>query len=205
MKRSLTAHTLMLLLATGTLAIFAASVIGFFFTQNYLARHASEVSRVASEAEASRTRVQQLQQTEKELERYTGAIDRTAKIVAESKSYEYQDQIINDITNYANRAGVGITSFAFNDASAPSATGSAPTATQAPAASTTPAASGLKTTSVIVNLKPDVPYNNVLNLLSLVENNLTKMQIADIALTKSEEGDPNAVSLQSLNLEVYIK
>lgn len=205
MKRTLTAHTLMLLLATAMIGIFAMSVIGFVFMQNYLAKRASEVSRVAGEAEASRTRVQQLQQTEKELEKYTGAIDRTAKIVAESKSYEYQDQIISDITNYATRAGVGITSFAFNDASAPSTTGSAQATPQAPVTTAAPAANGLKTTSVVVNLKPNVPYNNVLNLLSLIENNLTKMQIESVALTKSEEGDPNAVSLQSLNLEVYIK
>ena len=200
MKRPLTAHTLMLLLTVGMLGIFAVSVVGFFFAQNYLATHASEVSQVSSEAEASRTRVQQLQQTEKELEKYSEAIDRAAKIVAESKSYEYQDQIINDLTNYANRAGVDITSFSFNDGVA-AGTG----ATTAPTTTPTPAAGDLKTTSVVVNLKPDVPYTNVLTLLSLIENNLTKMQIANVDLTKSEQGAPNAVTLQSLNLEVYIK
>ncbi len=208
-RKPLSAYKLMVLLWIALLAVFALAVGGFIFTRSNITKYATEVSAVASEAQSSKDRVKQLKQTEEELAKYTETIDRAANIVAESKSYQYQDQIIRDLTNYATRAGIRINSFTFSDA-ASSAGG---TATPAPAAggqASAPAAapapsSGLKSTSVVINLSGDVPYKNLLTFLSLVEQNLTKMQIANISLTKSQDSDSGNVSLQTLNLEVYVR
>lgn len=185
--------------------IFIATTAGFIYFRGTLEKYADEISTVSSEAESTRSRVQQLQKTEIELKKHSVAIDRAARIVAESKSYQYQNQIINDITNYAERADVSITSFTFGDASN---TPSAPAPAAAPPISNpqgpAPGGAAPKSTTVTINLGDSVPYENLLNFLTMIEKNLTKMQIANVSLSKSSDGDANEVSLQSLNLEVYV-
>jgi hypothetical protein len=44
-------------------------------------------------------------------------VERAASIVAETKTYQYQNQIIEDITLYANSVNVSILEFNFPDSS----------------------------------------------------------------------------------------
>ena len=212
-SNDITAHKLMILLASMLFLIFALTVGAFIFAHKKLTSVADEVAQVTTQAVESRTKVQQLQQTEKELDKYTDEIDRAAKIVAESQSYQYQDQIINDITDYANRADINITSFSFSENSTGATTTPSPAPTAAPGGAGesiqsptgTTGGSAPKSTSVVVNLDTEVPYNNLLRFMSLIERNLTKMQIANVTLSKASGENQNAVSSQSLNLEVYIR
>lgn len=207
-KNQFTAHTLMIIMTALLFVIFIATIAGFIYFRGTLEKYADEISTVSSEAESTQSRVQQLQKTEIELKKHSVAIDRAARIVAESKSYQYQNQIINDITNYAERADVSITSFTFGDASnAPTAPVAPPTAAPPVANPQGPATAGAapKSTTVTINLGDSVPYENLLNFLTMIEKNLTKMQIANVSLSKSSDGDANEVALQSLNLEVYVK
>lgn len=214
-EQKLTAHKLMVVFVVLLILIFVATVAGFIYFRSNLEKFADDVSTISGQAESTRSRIQQLQQTESELKKHSEAIDRAASIVSESKSYEYQDQIIRDITNYAGRAGVTITSFNF-PSSASTGTTPAPAATPmpapaagadspAPAPSGTSAAAAPKSITVVINLGESVPYASLLNFISMIEHNLTKMQIANVSLTKASDEDSENVSLQSLNLEVYVK
>lgn len=66
-----------------------------------------------------------------------------------------------------------------------------------------PAPTSLKTTNVAIQLGGNLTYENLLHFLHLVEQNLTRMQVASVMLTRGEAG--GSVGSQTLNLEVYIR
>ena len=216
-NRGMTATKLRILLTTCLVLIFALAVAGFLYARTHISNYSSEVSAKSSEAEASRSRVQELQQTERELDERTEVRERAEQIVAESKSYQYQDQIVRDITSYASKAGITINGFSFSAADSTGTAGATPApapVAEAPigaepgiegAAPLAAPAPALKSTAVVINIDSDVNYKNLLQFMTMIEQNLTKMQIANISLSRSSEGGAESVSTQALNLEVYIR
>lgn len=130
-------------------------------------------------------------------------MQKAEQIVADSQSYQYQNQIINDLTEYANQAGISITSFTFQEttdggtttSSSSNSASSAPTDTQK-------ASSGLKSIPVSIQLGEGVKYENLLHFVYLIEQNLTRMQLSEISFSG---GDGSSAGAQTLNLEVYIR
>ena len=161
--------------------LIAAAVALSAFGIQYLNTQALEVQQVVYDATNGDQKLQRIQQLSTKLQQDQDAVLRAKQVVAESKSYKYQDVIIRDLQTMASRAGVSITNFDFISGAA--AGGSAPTAptTQTPAA---PAASGgLRSTTVNITLKTPVNYRNLLTFIHYIEQNLTKMQIARIGLS----------------------
>ena len=208
-KQAFSAVTMRIVLVVVLLLILALMSGGFYVAYSSLRTTAEEVAKTQSEAQVSDARVQNLISLERQLKQHTYAIDRAKQIVAESKSYQYQNQIITDLTHYATQAGVSITSFTFE--------GDAPVASSGAAQTTTPATEGatddatqsatptgnFKSTQVSIQLGETVSYQNLLHFLYLIEQNLTRMQVAAVSMTKGEAAD--AVTAQTLNLEVYIR
>lgn len=206
-KQAFSAVTMRLVLVVVLLLILALMSGGFYVAYSSLRTTAEEVAKTQSEAQVSDARVQNLISLERQLKQHTYAIDRAKQIVAESKSY--QNQIITDLTHYATQAGVSITSFTFE--------GDAPVANSGATQTTTPATEGatddaaqsatptgnFKSTQVSIQLGENVSYQNLLHFLYLIEQNLTRMQVAAVSMTKGEAAD--AVTAQTLNLEVYIR
>ncbi len=110
-----------------------------------------------------------------------------ATIVAESKTYEYQNQIIQDVTAYADRAGIIIKEFSF--------------ATDDSTASKT---SVLKSTYATLTLDDPMSYTSYLTFLRLIEQNLTRMQITTIGL-EPDETTPGMIKSPTIELKVYLK
>lgn len=196
-----------ILIITMTL-LLAAAIAGFYFGQKTLSAYATEVSTKVAEAENSKDSVNQLQKLESELERLSSVRERTKSIVAESRSYLYQDQIIADLNNYANQAGISISQFNFQTEAA--ATGAAPAAPATPDANsssppptTTSPTPAVKSTTVSITLNTPIKYENLIKFIRSIEQNLTKMQISGISLNPGE--DAETISTDSLNIEVYIK
>lgn len=198
LKHQITATQLRLILIISMFLIAVLAAVGFSFVNSSLKSFAIEVSRVAADAEAGRNNVQSLQQVQKQLEKDADIVQKTNSIVAESQSYQYQDQIITDINNYASRAGIAITdiNFAAIAQSGSSAGGS----TQTPAA---PLPSGLKSSPISITLKNPVNYNNLLKFIKSIEQNLTKMQVARVNLSKDSSN--GAVNSDALTLQVYVR
>ena len=208
-KQAFSAVTMRIVLVVVLLLILALMSGGFYVAYSSLRTTAEEVAKTQSEAQVSDARVQNLISLERQLKQHTYAIDRAKQIVAESKSYQYQNQIITDLTHYATQAGVSITSFTFE--------GDAPVTNSGAAQTTTPATEGatddatqsatptgnFKSTQVSIQLGETVSYQNLLPFLYLIEQNLTRMQVAAVSMTKGEAAD--AVTAQTLNLEVYIR
>lgn len=195
--RSITATQLRLILVIAMFLTAALSTIGVWFVNSQLKNYAVEVSHVSADAAASRSNLQNLQTLEKRLADDQAIIQKTSSIVAESQSYLYQDQIITDINNYAAKAGISITDINFGIG-----TTTAPAQGSAPATPSTPAPSGVKSVSVSITLKNPVNYTNLLKLVKSIEQNLTKMQISRINLSKDTSG---GVTSDVLTLQVYVR
>jgi hypothetical protein len=200
--KRLNATTLRLILSVSLFLIAAAGVAGFTFAKGYLQTVAIDTSHSVVDASASQDNLQTLQKIQKILVADKDVIARTSSIVADSQSYQYQDQIIGDLNNYASKAGISITNLDFSaatTAATPSPTTSHPT----PGSATPIQPTGVKSTSVAVTLNNPVGYDNLLTFIRSVEQNLTKMQISRVSLSKGT--DSNSVSSDVLTIEVYIK
>src|SRR5688500_16830303 len=180
--KPLQATTLRLILIVSLFLIaIIASVIFSFFTDR-LRDTATEASRILAKANNSQNDIQILQRIEDELKKNKEVAERASSIVADSQSYQYQDQIIKDLTDYANKSGITITNFDFGTTKSTSgAQPSTPNPQQAPA--------GIKSTSVSITLKNPVSYEAILRFIHSVEQNLTKMQISKIGLSKESSGN----------------
>lgn len=198
-KHALTATSLRLILSISLLVIAGLGILLFSLSQRTLKNVAIDVSHTVADADASQNNLQNLQRLKNNLASKHDIVQRAESIVAESRSYEYQNQIINDLNDYAARAGLSIVNIDFTGGETGTA---APTTTPgaAPAAPST-TVNGVKSTFVSIALKNPVDYTGVLRFLQSVEQNLTKMQIANVGLSKTEDG----ISSDVLNIEVYIK
>jgi hypothetical protein len=198
-SRTLTASGFRTILIIGLFIVASFGTALFWLTDDYLRSYAVEVNHTSVDASASQNNVQTLQKIQQDLATKKDIVDRASGIVAGSKSYQYQDQIIKDLNDYAAKSGLTITNLDFS-ATAP--TGGT-TQTKTPAAAVAPTISGVKSVSVNVTLKNPMSYNNILKFIQSIEQNLTKMQISKIGLTK----DPatGGVTSEVFTLEVYTR
>ncbi len=197
------------------------TVVIAFFGMQQLDTRAEEVSKVVYEADNSEQKLNSIKSLRANMDSQPDAVRRAQQIVAESKSYSYQNVIVKDVMSMASRAGVEITNYTFSDPGEEAAGGAAPAATpQAPAApATDPAAaatppgmegatpqiaqSQLKSVSFNITLKTPLEYTRLLKFIHYVEQNATKMQIATLTLSKGESN--NTVSIDALTIEVYVR
>ena len=166
-----------------------------YFGYTMLQGTAEEVSKIQTEAKAVDAKVQNLARLEKEMEKYKDSVAKARQLVAETQQYQYQNQIINDLTTYANQSGVGIEGFTF----APSSAGSKSSSGSSGANS----GAGPKSMKVSVRLGEKTDYMALLRFMHLIEQNLTRMQIASVSMSKAEGS--GQVSTQTLDVEVYVR
>lgn len=182
-------------LATITIAI---GVLGLGALQSF----ASEVNGVVAEAESIDTRIEITKQKIDLYERNPKATKLASQVVAQRESYQYQNEAYNDLLAIAKRAGLTITRYSFSDTAVALTDGQAAGSQQIVTNSET--ANDAKPTYITIELDNPVSYRNFLNFLYYVEQNLTKMQIASVSLSASNN-NPDTVSTSSITVEVYIK
>ena len=205
-NKSLKATTLRVALTVILVSMLLGVGGGFYLAYKHLEESAQSTAQAQSEARSSDARVEQLRETERQLEINAEAVEKARQIVAESQSYQYQNQIIHDLTMYANKVGLSIRSFSFQGnalATGPSAPASTPgqPSTSAP----TNSSANIKSVTVSVELAGNITYISLLNFIHLIEQNLTRMQVTSIALSGDAPSTQSGTSSQSLNIEVYVK
>jgi hypothetical protein len=199
---SLNASQLRIMLVASIIGIIVLIGIGFYFIQAQLYSFAVVVSHANEDATTSRDDISIFEKLQQQLADDDATVKRAQDIVADSKQYEYQNQIIVDLNTYAARSGISIASFTFDDngAQTPGASALPPSTTGVrPKVSIT----GLKSTTVSISLKTPTKYRDLMNFVHSIEKNLTKMQLASFAATKGEKADE--VAINTLEIEVYIK
>ena len=200
-----TATSLRLTLSVSLFAITIITGVLFYFVDGQLKSVATEVSHTVVDANDSQNNVQTLQKIQRELENDKDIVAQANRIVADSQSYQYQDQIVSDINRYASASSIKITNIDFSPATTTSpSTSGGKTQTTTPGTSAPATPSGVKTTSVAVTMENPIGYSNFLQFLRSVEDNLTKMQVQRISLSKGT-GNNDQVSSDVLTIQVYVR
>ena len=176
---------------------------GFYFAQHTLRSYAQETSILNSQANASTQNLSTLRALEQYLKEHDSDLKRASDVVAESNQYKYQDEIVSDISSFAASSGVTVTSFAFSTAT--QTTPATPATPLVPGATPTTVPVSVTPTTATVTLAQPIKYKNLLNFIHKIEQNVTRMQIASISLTRSDGGGDGSVSVNALNIEVYLR
>jgi hypothetical protein len=196
--QNLTPSIFRLILICGMVLLLGVFAACFFFFRGQLDTYASQVKDDNYVAAVSSNDVSRLQDIQQELENDNVAVTRAKSIVADSQYYQYQNQIISDINQYAKTSGVTITSYTFNtdiDKKTPAQTASPNPLTIAPA--------GLKTLSTVVSVKSPVDYTAIMRFIHSIEINLTKMQLTGVSFIKGTSNTD--VSVNPITIEVYTR
>ena len=197
MKKVLNASIARIVLSLLLLIILSAMVGLVIFAYSFLSKTSEEVGRMQTEATAVDAKIQSLLASKSQLDRNSDTVKKAKNIVSESKLYQYQNQIIQDLNTYADRAGIPIKSFSFQN----EPTVSVKTATSSKQTSTSPA--GVKSTFVSIQLGDHIDYTKFLHFLSLIEKNVTRMQLSGVSI--SSGANNHEISIQSLEVKVYTR
>lgn len=199
---ALTPSRLRLILSISLALIVLAGAGIFYLAYDRLGETAAETGTRAASARESQDTLQRLQSLKEELDEKKDAANMASRVVANSQNYAYQDLLVNDLTIYANRADLTIKNISFSNPVSSPATGT-PGGTTAPGSgAATGAPSGLNKATVDITLETPVNYQNLLNFLHYIEQNLTKLRISKVVMTKDES---DSVVIDVLSLEVYIQ
>jgi uncharacterized protein HemX len=196
-QRALTPSIARAILA-GTLLLTIATGIGVFvFGQQQLSAVAEETRKSTTDAESSSNELQTLTTLKNRLKEQDKDVERAAKIVSITKNYSYQDQVVQDLVNYANASGVVIKSidFSANNSSAASKSTNAATITKAP--------TGTKSISATVTLNTPVAYDSLRDFIYRIEKNLFQMQISNLTLSSNK--DTGGIVVDALTVTAYVR
>lgn len=181
-----------LLIATGVI-IIALIIAIFYFAQALMTEKAVATDHAKTDAELASQELINLQSLQKLLAESQPTIEKTRRIVAESQQYNFQDQVIRDVTEYAQQNGVGILGFDF---------GAKPGSVAA--TSSNPNTKSQQKTIVTVKLDNNLRYDAFLRFIRSIENNITKMQLTGIQI-QPVPTDPSMILGPSIELEVFIR
>ncbi len=214
-KSKLTAVTLQRLFLIGIFLLVIGAVFGFIALGKVLESKALQVNHAQTDASIGSDNVKQLEQLNKDLKTHSDTVKRAKEIVADSKSYQYQDQIVQDINSFADRVGITVLGYNFTDnqdgSAPPTSTPGSTTTSPAPGSdvpgttqSSNSTPPGIKTVTANITLKNPVPYASFLKFLKLIEQNVTKMQVTGVSLTPDTE-HPGQISNPTIGLIVYVR
>lgn len=207
MKVALNARSLRFVLLAILLLVLALGVTVFSYSYSLLKKYTAETSALNARAEVSDINVRNLRKLQAYLASNADEVHRAHDIVAESKMYQYQDDIIRDISSYAAQSGLTIVSYVFTPTA--SASGDPAAESSGTAQQTTPASQvgGAKSTTAQISIKSPVEYSKLLQFIQRIENNPMKMQIGSVAMSRAVTTDqkPGFVSADTFTIEVYIR
>lgn len=184
----LTAPILRIILS---ITLVLITIVGFFIWQtghNIIANLAGEVAKTNQNATSSANDLSELQSLQSQLDAHKGTAAKAVALIAESKNYQYQNQLTQDLQTFASAAGVTIQSYTYASSSASGGAGSAvPTGTISIA--------GLKTVTVTVGLGTPLDYNSYLQFINDIQNNGLHMQVTGLSLSASNGGNLSSEAL----------
>lgn len=161
---------------------------GALFMHNSLSSYVTEVDHLKTDSEINQQGIENALKLQRALDENKDNVARAAAIVADTKYYEYQDQIVKDVEAYAAASNLTVLGFDF----------------AATSATKKSSVKGLNTVVATVSLHSPVPYTNYLNFLKLIERNLTKMQVTQLDISNDLKV-ANTISSPVITLEVYVR
>jgi hypothetical protein len=181
--------------------LVAIGITAFSFGRSIVEAHARSSQKTAAEARASSSDLDYLKGMKQLLVEKSATVQKTDRLVSESKQYVYQDKIIDDITQYANDAGLQVTNIGFSDIKAASTASASPANSNAQSQGPVPA--NVKSRTATVTLANPVDYYKMLNFIHSIEQGLFRMRISTIGLSHTVDG--SGVASDVLTIEVFVK
>lgn len=182
---------LRIVLLVGLVLLLGAIGTGVWYLHGLLADQVAKTEHARIDADMAQQDLEKLRRLETQLEDQKDIVERADQIAATANNYQYQDQVVNDLENYARRHDIVISGFDFSASGAP-----------APKGSTSPA--GTTRTPFSVALKGPISYDRFMDFLRDIENNLTKLQVSSLSLTPLAD-NTKMVTNPTLSLVVYLK
>lgn len=172
------------------LIVLLMAVIGFgvYTTHQKLSAYVIEVDHLKIDSELNQQGLENARNLRRALDENKDSAARAAAIVADTKYYEYQDQIVQDISSYASAANLTVLGFDFSTSGKGSTT----------------SIKGIKTVVATISLKSPVRYTDYLRFLKLIERNLTKMQVTQLDISNDLK-EAGTISSPVVTLEVFVR
>lgn len=202
MKFTLNAITLQYLLIVACIIVAGGIVWIFIQATDILSAQAKEVNHVKIQAELAQDEIVRLRQLKINLAEDKDIINKTAQIVSESQQYKFQDQLINELSQYAAQAGIGIDAYNFG-----SKPGEYVTSTpNAAGATSTPSTSSKvpPKTLVTITMQDDASYTSFLKFIKSIEKNISKMQLTGINIAPNLK-KPGVIRKTVIEIEVFLR
>ena len=173
----------------GLIVLLVAGIgAGSYLMHMKLVGYVTNVDHTKIDTELSEQGIENAKKLRRTLDDNRESVARAAAIVADTKYYEYQDQIVQDISSYAAASGLTVLGFDFTTSTSAKAT----------------AITGVKAVVATISLSSPVNYDNYLQVLKLIERNLTKMQITQLDISNDLK-NIGSVNSPVITLEVYVR
>lgn len=195
-NKGFTPVALRFVLSSLLVVIVGLMICGFVYSYDKLRSYAVEVSHNRTDAAASSDSLQTLNDIQSQLKRNQQTVQRALTITATSELPQFE--AIDDVQAYAIRNHLILKTIDFN-----SSTGSTtPATSQTPAATSTPVASAASPgVDVSITFPDEVNYQDFLQFLTDIENNIPKMQVQGITISKGS--NPDMITSGPLTIHMY--
>ena len=204
-KDIITATRLRIILVLCLVLTIGASIGTVVMGQSVLKENSSSVTEAVKAEKASSQLLSLLQQAKERLKTQDSSYQKSKQLVASDVQTAYQQQVINDINLYAQKAGISVKGYTFEESSAASnAKAPSSASSSSAAAPAKPSSSGPSSARVV--LAVDSPIDSLLKFLKLLNTSLPQIYLSELSLARNEHsGDAGRpVNLESLTLEVYL-
>lgn len=158
-----------------------------YFMHQKLSEYVVHVDHLKTDSDINQQGIENAQKLRRALDQNKDSVDRAAAIVADTKYYKYQDQVVKDVGSYAAASNLTVLGFDFSTAT-----------------STKSSIKGINTVVATISLQNPVSYNNYLRFLKLIERNLTKMQVTQMDISNDLK-TPGTITSPVLTIEVYVQ
>jgi hypothetical protein len=169
--------------------VIIGAFVGAYYLNGFLVQKKDEVSKVENDVVANESSIGLAQALEQYIKNNRKDIDLVKKVVSDTKEYQYQDDIINDIVTYAAQTGLKLLSVTF------------PTSTSS--SSSKDKSAPVKTMQAVIEIDKEFSYDKYINFIYKIEQNISKMKILQISIDLGKEA--GSITGSSIKLEVYVK
>lgn len=180
------ASSLKTLLIISIALTIVASIVGFYFAQNYLKQLANEKIPQATSYTPNNIDTTSIKS---EIAKYQDVTNRANSFYVTSQNY--QSQISNDIKSYGSVSGVQIDNLEFS-----------PTDNKNLKSGASSIVSNLN--SVTITVVNPVQFTKLIKFIKGIETNLPKMQISDISISRNSS-NKNNVNVEPITVEYYVR
>lgn len=193
-KQTFTPVALRFVLSFLLIAIAGLMISGFVYSYGQLHDYAVEVSHQKTDAAASDHSLQTLNNIQSQLKQDQQAVQRSLTVTATNILPQFE--AIDDIQSYAARDNLLLKSIDFTSSSSTANSPSQPATSATP-----PASSSGQGVDVSISFPDEVNYKSFLQFLTDIENNIPKMQVQGITISKGS--NPDMITSGPLTIHMY--